>query len=135
MLLAGFKGNHSLEELAAAGTVETFLTEMTGTSYPITFTGTDVNSYRVTDLTGTQFKIADTGVVICNNRLIIVDGMLLPAATYYELPLLSVSQYNAAFYRSSYSLAPAPAPTLANRAPAQAPAPILPQEPKDKLRF
>ena len=84
---------------------------MTGRSYPITFTGTDVNSYRATDLTGAQFKIADTGAVICNVRFIIVDGMLLPGATYYDLPLVSVSQYNAVFD----SLAPAPAPMLANK--------------------
>lgn len=129
MLLVAFKGNHSLEELAAAGTVETFLTEVTGMSYPITFTGTDVNSYRLTDLTGAQFNVGDTGVVICNQRLIIIDGLLLPAATYFELPWVSTSQYNAALLRplerGSYSLAPAPAPALANQAPAQAPAPTL----------
>lgn len=134
MSFAALIGNHSLEELASAGTVETFLTEITGISHPLTFTGTDVNSYRVTDMTGAQFKVADTGVVICNNRLIIVDGLLLPATTYYGLPLVSPSQYNAALDRISYSLAPAPAPTLADRAPAQAPAPS-PQQPLGKLRF
>lgn len=130
MSLLGIIGNRSLEELAAAGTVETLLTEITGVSYPITVSGTDVNSYRVTDMVGAQFKLADTGVVICNTRLIITDGLVLPAATYYELPLLSASQYNAALYRLSSSLAPAPAPTLADQAPAP-----LPQQPKGKLRF
>ncbi|DBA84454.1 TPA: hypothetical protein ACH3X1_006085 [Trebouxia sp. C0004] len=134
---ADVKGNHSLQELVAAGTVETLLTEMTSMSYPITFTGTDVNSYRVTDLTGAQFKIADTGVVICNIRVIITDGLLLPAATYYELPFLSTGEYDAynVWYTTSYSLPPAPAPSLANQAPAQAPAPALPQASKGKLRF
>ncbi|KAL3154760.1 hypothetical protein ABBQ38_011306 [Trebouxia sp. C0009 RCD-2024] len=126
---ADVKGNHSLQELVAAGTVETFLTEMTSMSYPITFTGTNVNSYRVTDLTGAHFKIADTGVVICNIRVIITDGLLLPAATYYELPFLSVGEYdgNNVWYTTSYSLPPAPAPSLANPTPAQGPAPTLPQ--------
>lgn len=136
MSLAALIGNHSLEELASVGTVETFLTEITGISHPLTFTGTDVNSYRVSDMTGAQFTVADTGVVICNNRVIIVDGVVLPATTYYGLPLVSASQFNAALYRNSYSLAPAPAPTLANRAPAQAPAPLpLSQQLRGKLRF
>lgn len=124
MLLVAIQGNHSLEELAAAGTVETFLTDITGVSYPLTFTGTDVNSYRVTDLTGAEFKVADIGVVICHIRLIITDGLLMPGATYYQLPFLSTSQYNAALYRNRFLLAPAPAPAVADRAPAQASAPL-----------
>ena len=132
-MLVDVKGNHSLEELAAVGTVETLLTEMTSMSYPITFTGTDVNSYRVTDLTGAQFKVADTGVVICSVRLIITDGLLLPAATYYEVPFLFPSDYNAynVWHTTSYLPAPAPAPMLANSAPS----PSLPQESKGKSRF
>lgn len=124
--LAVFRGNHSLAELAGAGTIDNLLTEITGVPYPITFAGADVNSYRATDLNGAQVLIADTYAVICNTRYIIIDGPLLPAATYLELPRLTPLQIDAALSNTTLALAPAPGPEMiADQAPVQAPAPAL----------
>ena len=59
-LYSQIRGNYSLAELTAAGTVETLLGEAVGSPYPLIFAGTKSEGYTATDVTGNTFNVLDT---------------------------------------------------------------------------
>lgn len=58
------------------------------TSELITFSATDANSYTATDATGSHVIVEDTGAVIFNQRVLVIDGYLVPVSEGKDLPLL-----------------------------------------------
>lgn len=116
------RGNHSITELAAAGRVETFLSESTGSSYPILFAGSESTGYTATDVTGNMVNVTDTGSSACNIRIFVIDGYLVPASTAADMPTVFGSVFPpVGAPAAALASAAAPAAALAP-APAAAPA-------------
>ena len=115
---AAIRGIYSLSELVAIGRVDTLLSEGVGGDYPLTFSGTN-NDSSVIDAAGYRVQVQDSGVIVCNQRILVVDALVLPVREGRDLPLLSLQTF--ANLVSPFSEAPAVAP-VSQIAPAPAPA-------------